>query len=293
MPTTQTKRPTGVFLAILSLVFLLLYTGVLGVQRAVIRRQAVADAEDKARAMTALLLQDLEKAAPLPELLEHLDDPERLRYLDHLVRSRSNLFGLANSKIYNREGTILYAEDHGLLGLSFPDREELRTALAGRVASRVLASGEYEALYGVKSPSSVVETYVPLRFGPDKSPARYVFESYQSFEPARDRLNRLTILSGISLALIAGLALGVLAFVYRRIHRLEAHVEQLEGLLPICAYCKKIRVAEEGAEERWMPVEEFFRKRDHVEFTHGMCGECLEKYLSTVGRRGGGVSRVP
>ncbi len=285
MSTAYPKRPTGgLFLTMLLLVFLILYGGVLGVQRALIRRQALADAEDKAQATTSLLLQDLEETAPLSDLLPHLDDPVRLRYLDHLVRSRTQLFGLSNSKIYDREGTILYAEDGELTGLAFPDREEFQVALAGGIASRVLTAREYEAVYGVRSPTAVVETYVS--FHPEGAPgSRYVFEAYQSFEPTRARLHRLMLLSGGSLALMVGLALGILAFVYRRIHRLEAHVESLESLLPICAYCKKIRVEQPGAKDLWMPVEEFFRDRDRVEFTHGMCGECLEKNLAEVARR--------
>jgi len=46
-------------------------------------------------------------------------------------------------------------------------------------------------------------------------------------------------------------------------------VVQLEGLLPICASCRKIR--DDGG--YWGNVEEYFGSRAPVEFTHGICPE--------------------
>jgi DNA-binding response OmpR family regulator len=49
-----------------------------------------------------------------------------------------------------------------------------------------------------------------------------------------------------------------------------ANVKTLSGLLPICAYCKKIRNATGG----WEFVEVYIRNRSHANFTHGICPEC-------------------
>ena len=50
-------------------------------------------------------------------------------------------------------------------------------------------------------------------------------------------------------------------------------IEVLDGLLPICASCKKIR-DEDG---RWHQIESYIRDRSRAEFSHGICPECAQK----------------
>ncbi len=50
----------------------------------------------------------------------------------------------------------------------------------------------------------------------------------------------------------------------------EATAERLEGLLPICAGCKKIR---DGGGS-WVAVEVYVGARSEVAFTHGVCPDC-------------------
>ena len=58
-------------------------------------------------------------------------------------------------------------------------------------------------------------------------------------------------------------------------HLAEAleHIKTLQGLLPICAWCKRIR--DDGG--YWNQVETYVMARTDAEFTHGICPECLEK----------------
>jgi hypothetical protein len=51
------------------------------------------------------------------------------------------------------------------------------------------------------------------------------------------------------------------------------HVKTLQGLLPICAWCKRIR----DDAGYWDQVEAYFHKYTGVDFTHSICPECLEK----------------
>jgi GAF domain-containing protein len=51
------------------------------------------------------------------------------------------------------------------------------------------------------------------------------------------------------------------------------HIKTLQGLLPICAWCKRVR----DDEGYWDQVEAYFHKYTGVDFTHGICPECLEK----------------
>jgi PAS domain-containing protein len=48
---------------------------------------------------------------------------------------------------------------------------------------------------------------------------------------------------------------------------------ELKGIVPICAYCKKIRVDEAF----WQSVETYFKKHLNLDFSHGVCPECAHK----------------
>jgi PAS domain S-box-containing protein len=50
-------------------------------------------------------------------------------------------------------------------------------------------------------------------------------------------------------------------------------VKTLNGLLPICASCKKIR----NDEGYWEQVEIYIRSRSDAEFTHGICPDCVKE----------------
>ncbi len=61
-----------------------------------------------------------------------------------------------------------------------------------------------------------------------------------------------------------------------KLEKTLAEVNTLSGLLPICAWCKKLR----DDEGYWKSVEEYISSRTGAEFTHGMCPECQEKFFS-------------
>jgi CheY-like chemotaxis protein len=60
-----------------------------------------------------------------------------------------------------------------------------------------------------------------------------------------------------------------------RVTQLEvalAHVKQLEGILPICSYCKRIR----HDVDKWQDVESYVAGHSQAEFSHGICPTCYE-----------------
>ena len=63
--------------------------------------------------------------------------------------------------------------------------------------------------------------------------------------------------------------------VAQRILSLQSHVSKLEGLLPICPKCKKIRTPQ----EKWEAVESFIMKHTDALFSHGICPDCFEKLM--------------
>jgi DNA-binding response OmpR family regulator len=53
------------------------------------------------------------------------------------------------------------------------------------------------------------------------------------------------------------------------------HIKTLQGILPICSYCKNIR----DDQNYWEEVEEYVIKHSNVDFTHSICPKCYEKHV--------------
>ena len=63
-----------------------------------------------------------------------------------------------------------------------------------------------------------------------------------------------------------------------RVKELEyalANVKLLQGLLPICCYCKKIR----NDENYWEQVDTYVADHSEAQFTHGICPDCRDKIV--------------
>ncbi|HEV2176394.1 MAG TPA: response regulator transcription factor [Terriglobia bacterium] len=63
-----------------------------------------------------------------------------------------------------------------------------------------------------------------------------------------------------------------------RVRELEealSRVKRLQGLLPICSYCKKIR--DDG--NYWQQVEAYITERSEAEFSHGICPGCFAQFV--------------
>ena len=57
-------------------------------------------------------------------------------------------------------------------------------------------------------------------------------------------------------------------------------VSRLQGLLPICGVCKRIR----DGEHYWQQVEEYVSARSEARFSHGLCPECLTREVADATR---------
>lgn len=54
-----------------------------------------------------------------------------------------------------------------------------------------------------------------------------------------------------------------------------ATIKRLRNILPMCAWCKKIR----NDENYWQQVEEYLAQNSETKVTHGICPQCFEKTL--------------
>jgi ligand-binding sensor domain-containing protein len=62
----------------------------------------------------------------------------------------------------------------------------------------------------------------------------------------------------------------------RRVQEAVGELKVLSGLLPMCAWCKKIR------DDRgyWSKIEAYLSARTDAQFTHGICPDCTDKMLA-------------
>jgi CheY-like chemotaxis protein len=56
------------------------------------------------------------------------------------------------------------------------------------------------------------------------------------------------------------------------------HVKKLQGLLPICMHCHKIRTDKAS----WQRIESYLSEHAEVRFSHGICPDCEKKYYKDV-----------
>ena len=62
----------------------------------------------------------------------------------------------------------------------------------------------------------------------------------------------------------------------RELEEASSHVKRLQGLLPICSYCKKVR----NETNYWQQVDSYLTSHSDVELSHGVCPDCFERVMS-------------
>ena len=75
-----------------------------------------------------------------------------------------------------------------------------------------------------------------------------------------------------------------LLFVIERavqLKRAERRLQIYESNLPICMHCKKIRYEKECKKYAWVSIEQYFNQKiSGIDFSHGICPECIKKYYA-------------
>ncbi|MBW2739129.1 MAG: hypothetical protein JRE64_09850 [Deltaproteobacteria bacterium] len=59
-------------------------------------------------------------------------------------------------------------------------------------------------------------------------------------------------------------------------------IKYLEGILPVCSFCKKIR-----SDNRWIPIDSYIRDHSEADFSHSLCPECAAEHYGTANHRAG------
>jgi response regulator RpfG family c-di-GMP phosphodiesterase len=73
--------------------------------------------------------------------------------------------------------------------------------------------------------------------------------------------------------------------VAERILKCTTEIRQLQEMIPICTYCRKVR----DEHDYWDKVESYIQKETGSRFSHGACPECYQKEIKQLaGEQGSG-----
>lgn len=61
----------------------------------------------------------------------------------------------------------------------------------------------------------------------------------------------------------------------RELEEAQAHIKTLQGILPICMHCHKIRTDHQG----WEQLEQYISQHSEAQFSHSICPDCVEKHF--------------
>jgi phosphoserine phosphatase RsbU/P len=146
---------------------------------------------------------------------------------------------------------------------------------------RSVANGReaWDLLQGARIPIAISDWYMPEMDGPElcrRIRAR-PREPYVYFILVTSRGGKQQYLAGMEAGADDFIAkpvdpdeLRARLTVAGRILGLRRELTQLEGLLPICSYCKRIRTEQDD----WESLEIYIEKRFDTHFTHTICPTC-------------------
>jgi hypothetical protein len=80
------------------------------------------------------------------------------------------------------------------------------------------------------------------------------------------------IVGGLT-ACVTTILFGMLSIYVANLKRMMKEVKTLEGLLPICSACHKIRTKD----NQWHTLEKYITERTEATFTHSVCPECAAR----------------
>jgi len=184
-------------------------------------------------------------------------------------------------------GTERLAIHYNGLSLLVPSRVRFRYKLEGYDAEWVDAGGRRVAYYTKLPPGS-------YRFRVIAANNDGVWNEVGALLAVRKlpRFHETPLFLALCGLALVGAAVGAHTYRMKRLVRaeraLEARIEEalsqvktLSGLLPICAWCKKVR-EDTGY---WRQIETYVSERSQAEFTHGICPDCRTREMESLRAR--------
>ncbi|HEY1689216.1 MAG TPA: bifunctional diguanylate cyclase/phosphodiesterase [Solirubrobacteraceae bacterium] len=166
--------------------------------------------------------------------------PAGVKTLDEQLRTSWVKRHLARIKIWNAEDTVVYSDDHSLIGRRLKPSDDLENALDGHPdPASVVVPRLHTETAGEVGLGTLVEVYVPLRLAGQQRPAG-AFEMYLSYRPIagaiRDDKRMIALIVAIGLIALWLLLYSIVAKASRRLRQQAqenyrlAHYDRLTGL---------------------------------------------------------------
>jgi two-component system, sensor histidine kinase and response regulator len=180
-------------------------------------RELTADAS-RAAASVASDLTPADLAAPVR-------DPKRLAALDALFKPELEN-NVIRVKLWRPDGTVLYSNDHTLIGTRVDEAEDLREVFAGEPIREV---GHLNDEGGTGENVKVISAYVPLRLE-GQTKARGALEFYNDYGPiaaqASSTVKPVAIALGLALVLLFAALFPILTQVTKALEQRSKHLEK-------------------------------------------------------------------
>jgi hypothetical protein len=79
-------------------------------------------------------------------------------------------------------------------------------------------------------------------------------------------------------------AIFVIIGIYVQLRLMSEVHSTLQGILPICSGCKKIKVQEGQSQDQqaWKEIESYISERADVDFSHGFCPDCFKQEMKNL-----------
>lgn len=90
------------------------------------------------------------------------------------------------------------------------------------------------------------------------------------------------IVGGVT-CLVTTFLFGMLSIYVGSLKRAMKEIKTLEGLLPICSACHKIRTPDNN----WHHLEKYISERTEARFTHGLCPDCAKELYPEMFKKSG------
>ena len=195
-----------------------------------------------------------------PQNLRNGLSASEIRDLDNRLNEPLVGQDLARIKVWNGNHTIVYSEEHSLIGSSPEPSDDLEAALDGHPHGAQLVDptkdSETASEVGL---GELIEIYVPLRFNASGPPAG-AFEIYLSYKPVAAAVQRdkrtIALLLAIGLALLWAILYRIVARASRRLRRQSeenyrlARYDSLTGLPNRTLFAEELERAADGAQRR-------------------------------------------
>jgi CheY-like chemotaxis protein len=186
------------------------------------------------------------------------DDPYACRFLESMLTRWGYKVVVANN---GKEALEILQQDNppllAILDWNMPGMDgvticrKVRENKSARPSYLILLTGRSDQKDIVEGLCAGADDYVTKPFNPDELQARVK---------------------------IGGRMIELQLALMDRVEQLESalsHIERLQGLLPICSYCKKIR----DDQKYWQEIEIYISEHSDAEFSHVICPDCNEKIL--------------